>query len=535
MKRICSYIGMHFKLSLRADKNVDKKSRVMTTLLGVLVVAVGLALCYFVFDVISGQFLSKISPKEFSVLLYTVLGVVLLIVGISMELKLYLNAKDLKLVARLPMSPLSQFVAHLIIVFVYLLFISIFATVSVMCIYGLKMDILSVGYVLRVLLSALFAPIVPFGIATMLVVPTMYFVVSLQNHNFLKLIVFLIIIAGVFVLYSMLLNFLAEYYIYQKVDAGAQEKLVSLIVSLGSGWNFFAHLSSIAFGEGLWAGMGIILSAGIVSLGLGILIAIPIYDRIRLQTIEGKKKIFSRPTKITGDSPFMAIFKKEIKEIIRTTGYSYFYLGIAIVTPIMVYLTNDLIGKVGKAQMGGSIAFGVSMLVVLAFVSMINSFAGSAISREGKQFYITKIAPVDFRVQLLSKGLVNFIVSVLAISVSLIVLCALKFITIVEGLVVLASSLLLTIGLIFNGFNINVSRPNIKTGEGEESQSNTLTVMLWGILITAIEGILGIFLSFFISVEYTYLILLGITLLYATIHTIVFLTVTQKKYQKIEQ
>ncbi len=535
MKRVCSYIGMHFKLSLRADKNVDKKSRVMTSLMGVLVIAVGLALCYFMFDVISGQFLSKITPKEFSRLLYTVLGVVLLVVGISMELKLYLNAKDLKLVARLPMSPLSQFVAHLIIVFVYLLAISIFATMSVMCIFGLKMGILSVGYFFRVLLSAIFAPLVPFGIATMLVVPTMYIVVSLQNRNILKLIVFLVVIAGVFVLYSMLLNFLAEYYIHQKVDAEAQTKLVSLIVSLGNGWNLFGYLASIAFGEGLWAGMGIILSSSIVLLGIGILIAIPIYDRIRLQTLEGKKKIFSKGSKITNDSPFMAIFKKEIKEIIRTSGYSYFYLGIAIVTPIMVYLTNNLIVKVGKAQMGGSIAFGVSILVVLAFVSMINSFSGSAISREGKQFYITKITPVDARVQLLAKGLVNFIVSMLAVIISLVVLCALKFITIVEGLVVLATALLLTIGIIFNGFNINVARPNIKSSEGDESQTNTLTAMLIGILVTAIEGILGIFLSFFISVDYTYLILLGIALLYATINTILFATLTQKRYLKIEQ
>lgn len=118
---------------------------------------------------------------------------------------------------------------------------------------------------------------------------------------------------------------------------------------------------------------------------------------------------------------------------------------------------------------------------------------------------------------------------------SLIVLCALKFITIVEGLVVLATALLLTIGIIFNGFNINVARPNIKSGDGDESQSNTLTAMLFGILITAVEGILAIFLSFFLSVEYTYLILLGIVLLYATINTVLFLTLTKKRYLKIEQ
>ncbi len=524
---------MYFKLLLSTDKNVDKKSRIMTSVLGILSVIVGLALCYLVFDVISGQFLSKFTPKEFSVLLYTVLGVVLLVVGISKELKFYLNAQDMQIVARLPMSPISQFVAHLIIVFIYLLAISVVCTMSVMCIFGAKLGILNVGYVFKVFLSSVFAPLVPFAIATLLVVPTMYVVVSLQNHNIIKLIIFLMAIAGLFAVYSLLLNFLAEYYIHQKVDVKYQDGLIGIILSLSNGWNFFSYLSNIAFGEKLWAGMGIILLAFIVVLSLGILIAVPIYDRIRLQTLEGKKKIFSKTCKITGDRPFTAIFKKEIKEIIRTTGYSYFYLGIAIVTPIMVYLTNSLIEKVGKAQMGGSIALGVSVLVVLAFVSMINSFAGSVISRENKQFYITKIVPVDPRVGLLAKGLVNFIVSIFAIVVGLVVLCAKQYVTIAEGFVVLGSALLFTMGVILNGFNINVSKPNINSGDGE-SQSNTMSTMLMGLLITATEGFLGIYLSFFVNVGITYAVLLGISLVYAVINTLVFVFKSKKKYLKIE-
>lgn len=534
MSRIWLYIGMHFKLLLRADKNVDKKSRVMTTFMGTLVILVGLFLFYLLFDVISDQFLASITPKDFAVVLYTILGIILLVVGISLELKLYLNGKDLKLTARLPLSPLSQFVAHLIIVFIYLLAISIVSTMSVMIIYGIKMGLLDIGYIALVLLSSIFAPLVPFGIATLLVVPTMYIAVSLQNHNILKLVMFLVVIAGLFVLYSVLLDFIADYYIHQKVDSGSQERLINMIISVGNPWNFFSYLSSIAFCDGIWAGMGITLSASLVFLSVGIVIAIPIYDRVRLQTLEGKKKIFSKSSRVTNDSPFCAIFKKEIKEIIRTTGYSYFYLGIAIVTPIMVYLTNSIVQNIGKAQMGGSITFGVSILVVLAFISMINSFAGSVISREGKEFYITKIIPVDFRVQLLAKGLVNFIVSAFAILVSLIILYAMKFITIIEGIIVLISALLLSVGTILNGFNINLVSPNINVGEGEESQSNMVTTMLIGLGITALEGVLGIFLSFFIKSEYTYIILVGISLIFAVVNALVFVFTARKKYLRIE-
>lgn len=537
MNKILLYVGMHFKLHFKKDKNTDKKSSVITFLMGVLVIAIGLFLSKYLFEIISKQFLKEITPSVFATILFSAIGIVLIVYGISLEIKLFLNAKDTSIVARLPMSSLSLFVANLMIVYIYLLAISVLVIVPIMIIFTHTAGVLSIGVAFGIILSGIFAPLVPFAIATILVVPTMYILVALQNKNITKLIIFLVILAGLFILYSLLLNFLAEYYIHKKVSIESKDEIIGVIESFNNGWNFFSYLSHIAFGERVITSMLIFVSSGVVLLGVGILIAVPVVDNIRKSQLESDRKTFTRKSKLTKDKPIEAILKKEFKEIIRTHTYAYFYLGIAIIMPIMVLLTNVIIQKVGKAQMGDSIAFGTSVLVVLAFVSMINSFSGSALSREGKEFYITKIVPVDFRTQLLAKGLLNMLVSLVAVVMSDIILCGMHFITIGESFVLLFTALLLSLGIIFNGFNINVRKPNIASGSasGSESQTNLMITMFIGLLLSAVEGFLAIFLSFFLdSGLYIYILLIAISCFYALINTLVFIFTANNKYFKIE-
>lgn len=535
MGKIFTYISLHFKLSLRQDKNVDKKSNILTTILGVIVIAIGLMLFKYLFDIVNKQFFQEITPLDFSIVLYSIIGIVLIVFGISKEIKLFLNAKDTQIVARFPMSTLSLFVANLIIVYLYMLSISVLIINPLMIMFVSTMNVVSFGVVMGIIFSSILAPLIPFAIATILVVSTMYFLVALQNRNITKLVIFLVVLICLFVLYSIFLNFLAEYYINQSVNTESKGDMIKVILSFNNIWNFFCYPAHIAFGDKIFKNISLLLLTGLVLLALGILIAIPVVDRIRMAQLEGDKKALTKRTKLTKDSPISAILKKEFKEIIRTHTYAYFYLGIAIVMPIMVLLTNSIIRKVGNAQMGGDIAFGVSILVVLAFVSMINSFAGSALSREGKEFYVTKIIPVDFRKQLLAKGILNILVSMIAVIISAIILLVMKFVTIADCAIIVLVALLLTLGIIFNGLNINVRKPNISTGaSGSESQTNSLVTMFVGLIISAVEGILAILLSFFIDSGYIYLLLISISCIYALVSTLIFIFTANNRYFRIE-
>lgn len=534
MNKVLTYIGLHFRLQFGRDKKADKKSIIITSLMGIAACAVVLFLAKYMFDIIFAQF-SSLSVGAVATVVVSAIEIVLVVFGVSLEIKFFLKPEDLKISARFPMSSLSLFVSQLLIVYIYLWGAAVCLLFPIMTIFGWSAGMLSGAFFGWLILAMFFAPMIPFAIATIFVVPTMVIISLLDNQNIIKLVLFLLIMAGLFVLYSFVLNFIAEYYVHQKVDSSMQNGVIAFITSFDNGWNFFSWTTNLLLGKEVLKSIGIILSITIVLLGLGIGISIPAYSRVRENTLEGRRGIFSKKSKLSQDNAFWAIFKKEFREIIRTHTYSYFYLGIAITTPVMVFLTNNILQKIGEAQIGSGVSFGVSILVVLAFMSMINSFSASAISREGKEFYITKIAPVGPRTQLLSKGLLNAIVSFGALLVSVLILCCMKFITAVEGVVVFVTGLVMALGIIFNGFNINLRHPSLTvTTGGEGSQANGTIIMFLGFLLSAIVGGFSIVMTFFVEAKYIYLAIVFTTLIYAAINFLVFFLTANKKYSQIE-
>lgn len=535
MSQILTYVKLNFKLMFKKDKKADAKSNAITLVVGLLTCAVLLILFKYLFDIINKQLLSHISAQKFAILITLIIEVVLLFFCVFFEIKFFLKPSDVLITARLPLSAKQLFISHLLIVYVYLLGVSILLFSAVMIIFGASAGIISVGFVARLLLASLFAPIMPFALATLVVVPIMYLLILLENKNVLKLILFLLILGTAFVLYSSFLNFLAEYYIHQRVDSSNAEIIFNFINKLDNGWNIFAYLNNIIFGTQMLKSFGVILSVGLVVSAIAILIFIPVYSQVRNNDLEGRQRIFYKSTKMTQDSAFVAIFKNQFKNIMRTHTYAFFFLGIAIITPIMVFLTNRLIQKIGTAQIGNGIVLGVSLITMLVFMCIINSFSASAISREGKEFYITKIVPVNYKVQLLAKGLLNALVAVGALIVSTIILCSMKFISPAQGLVVFVVSLIVTVGLIFNGFNINLGYPNInKQGYGKESQTNSTLTMGIGYIVSGLIGIISIVLNFFMKEHFIYLIIIAIALFYTIVNVLVFHFTANKRYAKIE-
>lgn len=535
MKKIFTYIKLQFKLQFKKDNNVDIKGKLAVWILGLATCFVVLFLAKYLFDILCNQFLSSVSCSQLAVVVFSVLELVLFFVGMSLEIKYLLRPKDSNISARFPMSSFSLFVARLLIVFIWLVVISFATVFALMMLFGISANVLSFSYIIKLVFVCLVSPVLPFALSCLIAAPTMHLLKIFENKNILKLVLFFVVLAVGFFAYSRLLNFLAEFYIQQKVDMNTKSTVVYFVNLLGSDWNVFGCFGKILFDIDIFKNIGIFLGATVVLLGLGFAFVFLFYSKLKSGDIDERASIFSKKTKISSEKPFFAIFKKEFKQILRTSTYAYFYLGVAIITPIMVFLTNNMIQKVGKAQIGGDINFAVSLLVVLAFMAMINSFSGTAISREGKQFYITKIVPVDYRKQLLAKGFLNVLISVGALIVSLILLCSMNFVTVGQGFLLFAIAMLMSFGIIFCGFNINVRHPYLKCNSaGEENQTNITTTLFLGFLLTALEGGVSIVLSFFVKSIWIYLSILFVSILFVVANVLVFVFLTNKRYAKIE-
>ncbi len=534
MDKINAYVRLHLRL-MRTKSSANRKSRIASTLLMIVTVVVMLFLFYYFLVMVNDQFGKHIDIADFSTLLLTIIEIVLTIACISYEIKGLLKPSDLKIVARFPMSSFQTFVAELIIVFTRMLIMSVTLFVPIMLVFGFAIEQLSVIYVLRVLLASLFAVFLPFGLGTLLTVPVMYAKSAIQNKNILKLILFVLLLSGALFLYDYILNLLAEYFIHQRISSETISVMSKFVTVLNVWANPSVLLKNIAVKGNWWLSAIILLGLGIGFFAFGLLLAKPVYNKVRLYELEGKAKLFGLKTKYTSNGPFMAIFKKEFKDIIRTGTFAYYYLGVAITTPVMVFFCNRLVNKVGEAQVGGNVAYGVSVLVLLSFMAMINSFSAQAISREKETFYITKMTPYTFKAQLVAKAVINFIVALGALSISIFVIARLDFLSIGKSFLVFGISFVSAIGMIINGFNLNLANPDLASSTNRDAgQTNMNLLMLIGLLYAILQGGLAIILDYLGDSSTVYIINIALTVVYSAVNIVVFLLTAEKRYTNIE-
>ena len=326
------------------------------------------------------------------------------------------------------------------------------------------------------------------------------------------------------------------YFIYKNVtdSGGVWEKVLS---ALASPFNLSEQIGRVILFEGLSAAAaaGIVVGASVLLSAAGVALAKPVYERVRRRLLESGERAFTRRSSVTDRGVFAAMFGHEFKEIVRTRVFAYFYLGVAVATPVMVFFCDRLVSDVGAAQLGEGVNFGASMLVIAAFMALINAFSAASLSREGEKFFITKLIPVPYRTQLLIKGLVNLIVSAGALVISVVVIVSLGFVTAAEAAVIAAAGLLLSCGFVLNGLNLNLANPSIRVrSDGGFNEANVTLMMVIGLFLSAAVGIAAIVLPFFIAEWLAYLAAAAVALLYAGANFVVFWFTAQKKYAAVE-
>ncbi len=529
------FIRLQLKLKWGLNKNNNKASAIMTLVASLFAVAIALALVWTLSFVLKSSI--SVGAKRLSVLYLTVIMAGLTVAATGMQMKRLYRPADLLISARFPLSPFKLFLSQLILNYIDLLIYSAILLLPVMLVFGIAMGCMSALYCLGVLLGILLMPMVPFGLSIFIAVPAVYLTSYLEKHGIVRLVLFVLFLIGAFLLYYYILTVLAEFFIHRNWEEGTLEIWEALLAALDSYFNPAYYLGNAVFFENFLLGFGVYLGAGVLLIAGGVALARTVCNNFRKRALDGGEGMYERRTSIDGFHNARAIFRYSFREILRTKTYSYFYLGVAISTPVMVFFCNRLVTMVGEAQVGTGINFGASMLVVAIFMAMISSFAATVLSVEGRNFYITKMIPVSFRKQLLIKGALNIGVSAVALVISAAVIGALKFIDGTEIALLLLSQLLLAAGLVFNGINLNLANPNLKPkANGEAEEINIIYMLLIGLVIAAILGACSVlFPKIFANGKmFAYLTAIAVTTIYAAVNFVVFWFTAEERYRKTE-
>ena len=171
------------------------------------------------------------------------------------------------------------------------------------------------------------------------------------------------------------------------------------------------------------------------------------------------------------------------------------------------------------------------------FLSMGTSFAATSITREGGNFFHTKIIPVSFTKQIVVKFLMYVFVSIPSIIISCLVLAFAGFLSYTDVMLIALAVCMIVIGSIASSINLDIKRPQFMFLDGKEitnSNGNINASITIGFVIAVLMGIGAIAVSMFVSVPAIYIVLFGFGVPFMAIELFALFFKLEKRYRSIE-
>ena len=551
LKGTAPYIRLQIKLAFTPNKPLSIKAKIGRGIFYLLVMALFLLFSYALVSMLAKQN-DLIRADYLCILWFTLAEIFVFVAGITMQMRRLKKPSDLSTILTLPVNSLQRYLGEIVSIFIKIEVFTFILFYPFILIYFLSTKVYLLpqyqtlatpAWIFTSMFAVLFMTTLPYCLSLVFVIPFITLSRVLDNKAIIKLILFIIVFAGIITAYCLLLSFMSDWYIHQKGNREVMQAIANVLINMDKWYNPAYYSSVMALNWKFGYAFMIQSAACIVFAAIGISCCYQLYKRFTSVDFNLESSGIMAKTKYDSYKPSKAIFINEFKNILRTPTYAYFFVGVALCMPILTYASIDIVAKLGQEKIGEHTFFGLALLVIMVIMSLIGSFSANTLSREQGQFYISKILPYNPKKQMFVKTLVNFIVAFIALVLCIVVLAATCHktantkvgLTTSEIFMIFAIATVFLIGLAFNGININLTSPRINV-KGQASDANIVIQLLIGIIITTIMC------SFIIVASaiwkdttiYSSLIVLAIMLVYAITNAIVFVASANKKFYRIE-
>lgn len=351
--------------------------------------------------------------------------------GIFYSLNVLYFAKDIEILLPLPFKPSEILGAKFTVALFYEYLTEIILLLPLLIIYGIKSSAGLVYYFYAGILF-LILPIVPLTVSSLLNMILMSFTNVGRHRDKLK------ILGGIVAMFIALsLNIWTQKLGY---SSNNPEQMLKMITS---GNNSLVQTSNKMFPGSSIAAKGLILSEtfqGFINilLFLGItlvviLIFLALGEKLYFRGVVGISETSSKRKELTDKeleklvvkkSSIRALTIRELKILFRTPVYFMNCILMNFLWPIFMFIPiftqPELLNNIKKASdyvnNPSTIKLGIGLsLAVGLFLGSSNGITSTAISREGKNIFISKYIPVSYGSQLTSKLLSGIIMSIIAV------------------------------------------------------------------------------------------------------------------------
>ncbi len=531
MKKIKKLLKLLIDNKTDMLKTGDIKKMLLSIVLSLLLVAfltVGIGLVFFKIFALGFEI-----NAELIAIVLTVLQGIALVFGVgSVISNLYLK-KDNELLMCLPVTPNQLFISKMILVYLNEVFFNFIISVPILIGLGFYGEFGFVYY-LSIPILTLLMPVIPLFLASILSIPTMAVLRFFKKHAYLSVCAMLVLVVAVLWVYIGIVGDVAETFNIANQQIQTILNINKRIAEIGKVIPLYFQIGEASLSFGKWYMYAILLGISTLLAALTVLIMRPAFFKIAMTSLEtdtktqGKRRLVKR-------SAFKSLVIKEFLTVFRSPGHIFEYFLFAILMPFITFAYDKLLGTATVNQVGQNMIVGAHLMVVAILAMLSNVVSASIVSREGGNFYISKIVPIDYFTQIGAKFVFNTMLTVSAIAVTSIISCFTYPVwqILLGSLAVIFAS----IGHTALGMNIDIKSPVVNFGGSEDTDAfkkNTVISTVIGLLIGFAMGMFIMMLSSSSSPLISYLLLLGAALVFAVRQVYVLILRIELCYGKIE-
>lgn len=369
-------------------------------------------------------------------------------------------------------------------------------------IFGIKSGA-SPLYWIYSLLGFLLVPWLPLGLATIPSVILMRFANLGRRKDLFK------ILGGIIaIILAVSLQF-----VFQKVGPNAADP--AFVQKLLTDPNGLMNLISRVFPSTKYLGLALVspaTAAGLLNLllfmalsSLAVLLAWGIGDKLYFKGLVGSTETTARRKKLTnsdyqrltaGSPALLSYCFKEIRVLIRTPIYFINCVLTNLLVPVLLIIPFWLQSRTKSVPMPwedwlstpkGLIILMAAVIGIAIFLTATNAISATSLSREGKEFFISKYIPLSFRKQIQAKLISAYIFGGVGNIFVLIAANVLFPLNIAINTTILALSLVAIIPIIESGLLIDIFHPKLDWDNEQKAVKQNLNV-IWSMLAAILIG-----------------------------------------------
>ena len=433
-------------------------------------------------------------------LFYVAIISVMSLLGVERMRKSLSQKKDKEIFLRLPVKPQTIFLSKISVLLLMNYVLAFLLVIPTNAIFYIALKPEWTFWLSTLGVWVIF-PLIPFFISSLLIIPYIKLINFLKDKYALIFILFTAILAGAFLLYSMLLGIVQKLLETGNIRFLFNEKFINTLQSILKYSYPVNSLASLTLGINLIESLLILCGV----LVLAVMVIYYVTNKLFYITLYKNEERNFKGKKIEGykvKKPMVSLMKKEFIMVFREPKNLFSYFAISLAMPIMVYCCYTLFESLIYNTIGFKIDFALALLIILIFSVLTNTFCSTNISRDGLAFLKIKSLPVKASNVLLAKVLFCSIVSSLAVVLSAGLLFGLTNLTLIDSLICIAIGIVFSVSqiLISTRMDLNHAKPSLNSIEIEKESSKTIAkVVFLGLITSLVSGLLAVVITIFAS------------------------------------